>query len=74
LDVKGDTSAFVTALRAIEGVNEISGLAGQIVLHCARDLREEVFKAAVKTGVILLSIRMSGNSLEDVFLKLTDGI
>jgi ABC-2 type transport system ATP-binding protein len=67
------------ALRAVKGVTgaEVSsrGGPGHYAVTVARgaDVREEIFRLAVREGWVLLELQRKGTSLEDVFHKLTAG-
>lgn len=74
--VKGDIQHFAAALAAIPGVkavqqSETYRQGARYIIQCERDLREEVFRTAVASGVVLLDMKSSGASLEDIFIKLT---
>ncbi len=44
---------------------------GTFLLHCDEDIREEIFRLAVKEGWILKGLALEGKNLEDVFRELT---
>ena len=64
-------------LAAVAGVTSIrpGGEAGSFLLDCAAgdDPREEVFRAAVASGWVLLELVRQQASLEDIFVRLTTG-
>ena len=61
------------ALGRIEGVVAVRGMGeGLVVEHKAgTDVREEVFRAAVERGWVLLELARERATLEDVFVRLT---
>jgi len=63
----------VEALGRIEGVVAVRGTGeGLVVEHKAgTDVREEVFRAAVERGWVLLELARERATLEDVFVRLT---
>ena len=65
------------ALAAVPGVSEVRAgdAAGSFLLDCGdgSDPREEVFRAAVESGWVLLELVREQASLEDVFVRLTTG-
>jgi ABC-2 type transport system ATP-binding protein len=68
------------ALRALKGVTGAEylpreGTGGRYSIGVARgaDVREEVYRLAVREGWVLLELHRKGTSLEDVFHKLTAG-
>ncbi len=44
---------------------------GTFTLHCEEDLREEIFRLAVREGLTLRGLALAGRNLEDVFRELT---
>lgn len=72
--VEFDREADVAALKAIRGVVSVRKLAGsayQIGSAKEKDVRQEIFRFAVESGLTVLSMQQQGNSLEDVFQQLT---
>ena len=65
------------ALAAVAGVSAVrpGGETGSFLLDCAdgADPREEVFRAAVDNGWVLLELLRERASLEDIFVRLTTG-
>jgi ABC-2 type transport system ATP-binding protein len=75
LALKDDPPGAADALAQIPGVTAVRSLApGSYALECERgsDPREEVFRAAVERGWVLLELaRERGATLEDLFVRLT---
>lgn len=71
-EVEGNASDFCAALRRLDGVCEVYEDGRRVKVLCGRDVRREIFSAAVETGAVLLSMR-SEDTLEDIFLKLVGG-
>jgi ABC-2 type transport system ATP-binding protein len=71
--LKGAPAEAAEALGQIEGVVEVRSLGdGLVVEHQAgTDVREEVFRAAVERGWVLLELTRERATLEDVFVRLT---
>jgi len=71
--LKGAPAEAAEALGQIEGVLEVRSLGeGLVVEHKAgTDVREEVFRAAVERGWVLLELARERATLEDVFVRLT---
>jgi ABC-2 type transport system ATP-binding protein len=74
--LKGDPPEAPGELARIPGVVGVtagSGGPGSFVLECARegDAREDIFRAAVERGWVLLELARERASLEDVFVRLT---
>ncbi|NOY05556.1 MAG: hypothetical protein GXO82_02810, partial [Chlorobi bacterium] len=74
----GVSSESITAsLKSIEGVTHVEKTGGDnelsFVVYASPgvDLREPVFRTAVKNNWVLLDMHRSGTSLESVFQKLT---
>jgi len=80
-DVRQEPDAVVAALSGIEGVTTVRvipstvSVADELVLriHADRDVREAVFRVAVKLGVVVLELGRERSNLEDVFRRLTTG-
>ena len=70
---KGAPAEAPEALGRIEGVLGVRGAGdGLVVEHTAgTDVREEVFRAAVENGWVLLELARERATLEDVFVRLT---
>ncbi|MFL6200118.1 MAG: ATP-binding cassette domain-containing protein [Thermoanaerobaculia bacterium] len=71
--LKGAPADAAEALGRIEGVMGVRSLGdGLVVEHKAgTDVREEVFRAAVERGWVLLELARERATLEDVFVRLT---
>jgi ABC-2 type transport system ATP-binding protein len=71
--IKGAPAEAAEALGRIEGVVGVKSLGdGLVVEHQAgTDVREEVFRAAVERGWVLLELARERATLEDVFVRLT---
>ncbi|HVG06575.1 MAG TPA: ATP-binding cassette domain-containing protein [Thermoanaerobaculia bacterium] len=71
--IKGAPAEAVETLERIEGVVAVLNLGeGLVVEHKAGvDVREEVFRAAVERGWVLLELARERATLEDVFVRLT---
>jgi ABC-2 type transport system ATP-binding protein len=71
--IKGAPAEAVEVLEQIEGVVAVLNLGeGLAVEHKAgTDVREEVFRAAVERGWVLLELARERATLEDVFVRLT---
>ena len=71
--LKGAPAEAAEALGQIEGVMGVRNLGdGLVVEHKAgTDVREEVFRAAVERGWVLLELARERATLEDVFVRLT---
>jgi ABC-2 type transport system ATP-binding protein len=71
--LKGAPAEAADVLGRIEGVIGVHGFGdGLVVEHRAgTDVREEVFRAAVERGWVLLELARERATLEDVFVRLT---
>jgi ABC-2 type transport system ATP-binding protein len=72
--LKGEPPDAAEALAQIDGVEAVRpGADGSFVLEHrpGTDVREEVFRAAVERGWVLLELARERASLEDVFVRLT---
>lgn len=62
-------------LQKVEGIRQIvaENHAGKYIfhIHCVKDLREEIFRYAVKHELAVLSLTITDQKLEDVFRDLT---
>ena len=80
-DVRQDDATIVAALEALDGVGSVRvlpqarSLPDELVvqLQSDRDVREQVYRAATKLGVVLVELRRERSNLEDVFRRLTRG-
>jgi ABC-2 type transport system ATP-binding protein len=72
-DAPAQAPAVLERLAGVVGVRPGAGGPGSLVLECDRaaDPREEVFRAAVERGWVLLELALERPSLEDVFVRLT---
>jgi ABC-2 type transport system ATP-binding protein len=74
VELKVDAADVVEVLSAVDGVKEVRRTADRAYeLDCQpqHDPREEVFRAAVERGWVLLELRERTASLEDIFVRLT---
>jgi len=64
-------------IRGIESVRELSNKDGELKLELAAgtedDLRAEIFRAAVESGLVLVGLSAKAQNLEQVFRDLTTG-
>ncbi|MBQ7671417.1 MAG: ABC transporter ATP-binding protein [Clostridia bacterium] len=71
-------SALEEALSSVEGANIVSceddGEYSRAVLECETgfDPREDIFRAASERGIVLRELSLSGESLEELFIRLTE--
>src|SRR6202040_2631345 len=65
--------AVLEGLAGVLAVRSGAGGPGSFVLECDRaaDPREEVFRAAVERGWVLLELALEAPTLEEVFVRLT---
>ena len=72
-DAPAAAPAVLEGLAGVLAVRSGAGGAGSFVLECDRaaDPREEVFRAAVERGWVLLELALERPSLEEVFVRLT---
>lgn len=76
LEAEGSPSAIRTAIGAVDGVKKVTRTAGisYTVEHDADvDVRKGIFRAMAKADCPILMMRSGGLSLEESFLKLTQG-
>ena len=81
LTVEGNETGIYTSLRNIYGVSDVlkKGLVEkgcyQFIVETLPDIdvRRNIFKAIVDANYIILGFETVGSSLEDVFLRLTEG-
>ncbi len=68
-----DKECDVSALRAVDGVGEVTATGkGYMVLPSTdADIRPEIFRFAVDNDLIILSMEQQDESLEDVFRQMT---
>jgi len=72
-DAPGAAPAALEQIAGVIAVRSGAGGPGSFVLECDRtaDPREEVFRAAVERGWVLLELALEQPSLEEVFVRLT---
>jgi len=72
-DAPAAAPAVLEGLAGVLAVRSGAGGPGSFVLECDRaaDPREEVFRAAVERGWVLLELALERPSLEEVFVRLT---
>ena len=76
LEADGSVSAVREALAAVEGVRRVThnaGLSYTVYYDPQADIRRGVFRALAKADCPILSMNIGGLSLEESFLKLTEG-
>lgn len=76
LEVEGSVSAVREAIGSVEGVKRVSKGSGQLYtveFESGCDIRRGVFSALAKAGCPILMMRPGGLTLEESFLKLTEG-
>jgi ABC-2 type transport system ATP-binding protein len=80
LSVDGPEEAVLQKLREVPGMKSAvltdkAGEAAEFILESeeGRDIRRDLFRVLADRGWPILSLRQSGMSLEDVFLRLTAG-
>ena len=76
LEVEGSPSAVSSVLSSVDGVRRVSSLSGgryTVSYDPAADIRRAVFRALAKADLPILSMNSGGMSLEESFLKLTEG-
>ncbi len=76
LEADGSASAVTDAVSAVEGVKRVTKTAGQtytIEYESGKDVRRGIFNALSKANCPILMMRPGGLTLEESFLKLTEG-
>lgn len=76
LEAEGSASAVRAAISAVSGVRRVvkgSGQSYTVEFETGADIRRDVFYALAKADCPLLSMRPGGLTLEESFLKLTEG-
>lgn len=76
LEVEGAANTVRTAISAVEGVTRVSKDNGQnytVEFESGADVRRGIFNALSKAGCPILMMRPGGMTLEESFLKLTQG-
>ena len=76
LEIEGPTSTVREALSSVDGVRKVSRDAGNsytVYYDSEKDIRRAVFRAMAKADCPILSMNVGGLSLEESFLRLTQG-
>ena len=76
MEVEGSSAAVREAIGAVEGVKRVTkgnGLSYTVEYEIGTDVRRGVFNALSKANCPILMMRPGGLSLEESFLKLTEG-
>ena len=76
LEADGSASAVSDAVSSVEGVKRVTKTAGQtytIEYESGKDVRRGIFNALSKANCPILMMRLGGLTLEESFLKLTEG-
>ena len=76
LEVEGAPSKVKASLGSVDGVRKVVNTSGNqytVYYHTDVDIRRGVFNALAKADCPILSMTMGGLSLEESFLKLTEG-
>ena len=76
LEVDGSINAVRTAIGGVDGVTRITkgaGLSYTVEFESGKDVRRGIFNALAKAGCPILMMRPGGLTLEESFLKLTEG-
>lgn len=76
LEVEGGRSAVKNALGAVDGVRRVTHTSGNsytVSFESGTDVRKGVFRALAKADCPILSMTTGGLTLEESFLKLTEG-
>ena len=68
--IKIDKNLLV-AMEGVTNVKNIKDNVWEITTSTTKDIREDIFKFAVKNNIAVLSMKVEENSLEDVFHQLT---
>ena len=68
--IKIDKNLLV-AMEGVTNVKNIKENVWEITTSTTKDIREDIFKFAVKNNIAVLSMKVEENSLEDVFHQLT---
>jgi len=78
LEVRGEESAVLDAIRSVRGVLQVRGrgdahgiVSVEVEAEAGRDVRADLAAAVVGRGFGLLGLLQSGMSLEEIFLHLT---
>ena len=62
---------LLVAMEGVTNVKNIKENVWEITTSTTKDIREDIFKFAVKNNIAVLSMKVEENSLEDVFHQLT---
>ena len=76
LEADGSASAVSDAVSSVEGVKRVTKTAGQtytVEYESGKDVRRGIFNALSKANCPILMMRPGGLTLEESFLKLTEG-
>ena len=76
LEVEGSSNTVREALGAVEGVKRVTKGVGNtytVEFESGADVRRGVFYALAKANCPILSMRSGGLTLEESFLRLTEG-
>ena len=76
MEVEGSSAAVREAIGAVEGIKRVTkgnGLSYTVEYEIGTDVRRGVFNALSKANCPILMMRPGGLSLEESFLKLTEG-
>ena len=76
LEVEGSANAVREAIGSVTGVKKVShgaGLSYTVEYESGADVRRGIFNALAKAGCPILMMRSGGLTLEESFLKLTEG-
>ena len=75
LEAEGSASAVRDAVSSVDGVTRVTakGKTYTVEYESGRDVRRGIFNALAKAGCPILMMRPGGLTLEESFLKLTEG-
>ncbi len=76
LEVEGSASAVKDAISSVEGVRRVtkgSGLSYTVEYESGTDVRRAIFRALAKADCPILMMRSGALTLEESFIKLTEG-
>jgi ABC-2 type transport system ATP-binding protein len=76
MEVEGSSAVVRDAIGAVEGVKRVtkgSGMNYTVEYESGADVRRGIFNALSKANCPILMMRPGGMSLEESFLKLTEG-
>ncbi|HEX2922796.1 MAG TPA: ABC transporter ATP-binding protein [Chloroflexota bacterium] len=68
-EVAGVDDALIGALKKIPGVSEVEQSAGNLILHCFKDVRGEIARCIVQAGKSMSTLRLRGHVLEEIYLR-----